>query len=153
MIDQIVRLQDREEINREIELFGRFLQCLPDDMKTNCPNKHHFCEGVYIREMFIPKGTFIIGKKHKTTHFNIVLSGSGKVICDGVIKKVKQGDIFTSKSDGRKVGIADEDMRFLNIFPTSETNIDKLDEELAYDESDVRSFTGRAIRSVNSKNI
>jgi len=134
MIDQIMQLEDREAIDREVEGFCRFLQCLPDELKKDLVNEHHFAPGIYIREMLIKKGDFVIGKKHKTKHFNIILSGSGKMIYNGELKEVNSGDIFVSEANMRKSLLAYEDVRILNIFPTNETNIEKLEEELSHDE-------------------
>mgnify|MGYP001567923679 CR=1 FL=1 len=50
-----------------------------------CPLKHSFCDGMFIREIFIPKGTYIVGKIHKHAHPNFLLKGKVKVATeDGV---------------------------------------------------------------------
>ena len=36
---------------------------------------HHFCRGLYLRELFIPAGTAIVGKTHKEQNFFLLLSG------------------------------------------------------------------------------
>jgi quercetin dioxygenase-like cupin family protein len=40
-----------------------------------CPLTHHFADGVYIREIFIPKGTLVVGKVHRYRHYNVLLQG------------------------------------------------------------------------------
>ena len=134
MIDQIIKLESAQEIEKEVNFLGRFLQCFPDELKVDCKNTHHFAPGVYAREILVPKGTFIIGKLHKTEHMNIILSGKGKAICDGEVKEINAGDIFVSQAGGRKVVIAEEDLKVLNIFPTKETNLDKLENSIAVTE-------------------
>lgn len=47
-----------------------------------CPLKHHFTDGVYTREIFIPKGTFLTGKIHKHAHPNFLMQGSVRVITE-----------------------------------------------------------------------
>ena len=44
-----------------------------------CPLKHSFCDGMYVREIFIPKGTYVVGKIHKHAHPNFLLKGKVKV--------------------------------------------------------------------------
>lgn len=43
--------------------------------QVECPLKHIFTKGMYIREIFMPKGTVIISKQHKTNHPYIVSMG------------------------------------------------------------------------------
>ena len=40
-----------------------------------CPLKHSFSENIYVREISIPKGMFIVGKIHKHEHPNFLLKG------------------------------------------------------------------------------
>jgi len=42
-----------------------------------CPLNHTFAEGVYVRQMFIPKGVALVGHIHKHPCVNIVL---GKIM-------------------------------------------------------------------------
>src|ERR1035437_7035163 len=48
-----------------------------------CPLKHTFSDGIYVREIFIPAGTYIVGKLHKHSHPNFLLSGVVDVITEG----------------------------------------------------------------------
>jgi len=134
MIAEIMQLGSQEAINQEIEDFGRFLQCLPEEFKEELVNKHYFAPGIYIREMVIKEGDFAIGRKHKTKHFNIILSGYGKMIYNGSVKEIKAGDIFVSEPETRKAVSATEEIRILNIFPSNETSVEKLEKELVYEE-------------------
>lgn len=42
---------------------------------VDMPCKHHFSEGTYTREIFMPAGSIVIGKEHATRHTNIVVKG------------------------------------------------------------------------------
>ena len=48
-----------------------------------CPLKHTFADGIYVREITIPKGTCGVGKIHKHDHPNFLLKGKVKVITEG----------------------------------------------------------------------
>ncbi len=48
-----------------------------------CPLKHSFSEGIYVREITIPKGTVLTGKIHKHEHPNFLLKGEVIVITEG----------------------------------------------------------------------
>lgn len=45
-----------------------------------CPLKHTFSDGIYVREIFIPKGMYIVGKIHKHAHPNFLMSGEVDVV-------------------------------------------------------------------------
>lgn len=48
-----------------------------------CPLKHSFADGIYVREIFIPKGTILTGKIHKHSHPNFLLKGTVDVVTEG----------------------------------------------------------------------
>ncbi len=47
-----------------------------------CPLKHSFTDGIYMREIFIPKGTYLTGKIHKHAHPNFLMSGVVEVVTE-----------------------------------------------------------------------
>lgn len=114
-------------VNDQIENLERELLSLP---QVECPLKHSFAPGVYMREITMPAGTFIIGHEHLTSHFNIVLTGKARVMIDGVIEDIVAPCYFVSKPNVRKVGYIIEEMKFINVFPTEETNLDVLEKTL-----------------------
>lgn len=85
------------------------------------PVKHYFSEGVYVRQIFMPAGLLVVGKVHKTTHLNIVVSGRCDVMINGEIKEFKAGDIFESLKGSQKTLYIFEDTTWLTIH-TNEDN-------------------------------
>lgn len=47
-----------------------------------CPLKHSFSDGIYVREISIPAGMYIVGKLHKHSHPNFLLSGTVDVVTE-----------------------------------------------------------------------
>lgn len=95
--------------------------------QVECPVIHHFGPGIYIREVTLPAGTVAIGHKQKFPHLNILLSGSVAIIDDSnQVKVLKAPLIFTGKP-GRKVGYVLETCTWQNVYSTSETDVDKLE--------------------------
>ena len=41
-----------------------------------CPLKHTFADGMYVREIFIPADMYVVGRIHKHSHPNFLLSGT-----------------------------------------------------------------------------
>lgn len=100
---------------------------LLDFPQAECPVKHIFGAGIYIREVSISAGVFSIGHHQKCTHMNHMVEG--KVIMlkeDGTTEIVKAPATFVS-GPGRKIGFILEDMVWRNIYPTDETDIEILE--------------------------
>lgn len=104
---------------------------LPD--KAELPLAHEFVDGMYIRRLFIPKGTLLVGKIHKQDCINVVESGDIAIMTETGAKRVKAGYLLASPPGIQKVGFANEDTVFTNIFRTDETDIDKLEQALVWD--------------------
>ena len=115
------------QVNCSIERAEAELLKLP---QLDCPLTHKFAPGVYMREILMPAGSFIIGHEHKTEHFNVVLSGRARVMMDGVVEEIVGPCTFVSKPGVRKVLYILEDMRWATVHPTRETDLDKLDRKL-----------------------
>ena len=49
---------------------------------SELPVTHHFADGVYGREIFIPKGVLVAGRIHKTEHISIISHGMVDVVVD-----------------------------------------------------------------------
>ena len=103
---------------------------LLDFPQVDMPVKHSFAPGVYMREMSAPAGTLVIGAEHRTEHFNILSKGKLRVKVDGNLMEIKAPYSFVSKAGSMKVAIVLEDMVFVTIHPTTETDVDKLEEML-----------------------
>ena len=100
--------------------------------QVECPLVHNFCGGVYARQITMPAGTFVVGKRHKTEHFNIILKGKANVLIDGVVSEIVAPCILNSGIDVRKVLYIIEEMVWVTIHPTQETDVQKLEEMLVY---------------------
>ena len=96
------------------------------------PLKHYFVEGLYIREMFIKKNSFIIGKIHKQDHAWFLLKGKLLIITENEEKEIKAPFFSTSLAGTKKVGHALEDSIFINIHPnaSNEKDINIIEENI-----------------------
>lgn len=97
-----------------------------------CPLKHSFSEGLYIREIFIPKGTLVIGKIHKNEHPSFL--GQGKVMVLSEEKKselVSAPQTIITSAGIKKVVYAIEDTIWINVIPnpTNSKDIEFLEEQ------------------------
>lgn len=96
--------------------------------QAECPVYHHFYPGIYMREVHIKAGVFSIGHFQKTEHLNIFQQGKVNFVNeDGSTQILEAPMIFTSKP-GRKAGLILEDMIWFNVYSTTETDIQKLED-------------------------
>jgi mannose-6-phosphate isomerase-like protein (cupin superfamily) len=85
---------------------------------VNCPVRHHFTDGVYVREVFLPKGTLATSKIHKTEHQFFILKGECIVWIDGVEKILKAPYIGITKAGTQRVVYASKNL----VWATSHAN-------------------------------
>jgi quercetin dioxygenase-like cupin family protein len=95
--------------------------------QVDCPVQHHFGPNIYMREAFLPAGTYVMGHHHKDEHMNIMLKGKMAVIVNGEAKVIEGPYIFTGQP-GRKFAYIIEDTVFVNAYATEETDVEKLEE-------------------------
>jgi len=120
---------------KEIEIFRKNLDLekLETAMKEldtiECEVQHDFSHGIYARTLKIPKGTLILGKRHRFETCNILLQGEISIYMgeNQPVKRLKAPCIFNSEPGVRKLGYAHEDVLFTNIHPTEERDLDKIE--------------------------
>lgn len=84
---------------------------------------NHFGRGIYIREITIPAGSFIVGHEHKDGCMNVMLSGVAALIVDGVATKV-QAPMIINAQPGAKMAYALTDVVWWNIHPNPDDETD-----------------------------
>lgn len=100
----------REKIDA---LQADLLEYPQDDIKVTST----FAGGVYAREIFIPKGTLLIGKVHLSDHFNICLRGDLTFLTVDGPKRVVGPTMFVAPAGTKKLAYANEDSTWMNVHP------------------------------------
>jgi hypothetical protein len=103
--------------------------------KDSCPVTHRFAPGCYIREIFMPKHSVVIGKIHKTEHFNTILHGSVTVVHVNDEGKLERNHYqapctFVSKAGVQKCVLMHTDCLWQTIHITKETDVDKIEQDI-----------------------
>ena len=111
---------------------------LVDIRDDELPLTHTFSDGIYAREIFMPKGMVVVGHTHNTTHLNIVSQGSALVCIDNQVFKVTAPYTFESKAGVRKVLYILEDMFWTTIHITDIRDITVLEDTLVDRHSDTK---------------
>lgn len=135
-------------LNKMIE-DGQAESTLPDCTLTHyfTPVDETFGCSVYAREMFIPKGTLIIGKIHRHKHLNIISKGKVSVATEFGKKYMEAPCTFISEVGLKRAVYAEEDTLWTTIHLTSysnEADLDKVEDEVispTYDDMNLISST------------
>lgn len=122
-------------MNAVTESFSNKIAAIVGELKTHeqteCPVTHRFAPGVYLREIFMPADTVVIGKIHKTEHFNILIKGACLIVHDdGRREELRAPMTFVSKAGVQKVLYILEDMIWQTVHVTAEMDMEKLEAEL-----------------------
>ena len=91
---------------------------------------HHFCHGVYAREMRVPKGTVLVGKKHKRDCINFILAGEVEVVSAEGKQRIKAPEVFNSPAGTKRAMVVIEDLTWITVHASEQTDLDRLEEEL-----------------------
>lgn len=89
--------------------------------------KHHFSEGIYARELFIPKGTLLTGKIHKRPNLNIMSMGDMSVLVENEVKRVSAPFTVVSPPGTKRIAFAHEDSIWTTIHATTETDLSQIE--------------------------
>lgn len=92
--------------------------------------KHYFADGMYCRELTQPAGSLVVGKVHLREHFFILTSGSLRVVNENGIRDLEAPCVMVSNPGTKRVILAVTHAVYVNVHRTSETDIDKIEEEL-----------------------
>ena len=92
------------------------------------PVTHRFTPGLYVREIFMPAGTILTSKIHKTEHPFVISKGSLDVLMeDGVWVHMEAPHTGITKPGTRRVLRIIEDTIWTTFHPTNETDVEKIE--------------------------
>jgi hypothetical protein len=105
--------------------------------QVECKESHHFGPNIYIKEVTLPAGAVIIGKHHRHEHLCNMVSGRMIVVdSEGNRTELVAPMTFMAKA-GRKIAYIIETVVFQNIYSTSETDIQKLEDMIVDNSKDL----------------
>lgn len=123
--DETDPLAIREKILR---LQGEMMKMA--EHQIECPVRHIFAPGLYAREIFIPKGAVVVGKIHKHAHVNTISKGRCSVMTEFGPKEIEAPHTFVSDVGTKRVVVALDDVIWTTYHPSTETDLQKLEEEI-----------------------
>jgi hypothetical protein len=97
----------------------------------DCPLKHSYADGVYVREIFIPKNKVLVGKIHKHSHPNFLMKGKVTVITESGGRETLEAPLsMISPAGTKRVVWAHEDTVWITVHVTDKTDVDEIEQEV-----------------------
>ncbi len=118
----------KNEIQQKFD-FDLVEKFLLDTEQVECNVNHYFGPGVYMREMCAPKGSLILGHRHKGESTNILLKGSIVIISEDKSRTELSAPFIYISPPGRKLGLTLTDVVWVNIVATNETDVGEIEKE------------------------
>ena len=112
--EQVERLQEQMAVMPQAELV----------------TEHQFSPGMYMRKLYRPAGTLIVGKVHKEPHFFLCAKGEIIAWTENGMKRLQAGDVVESKAGTKRVTLAVTDAIGITIHRTDKTDLDEIEAEL-----------------------
>lgn len=97
------------------------------------PSAHHFANGVYARETFVPRGTLVIGKIHRYETINFITLGKVAVVNPEQPEKNQifvAPYTFVSPAGSKRMVYALDDCIWITVHPAESEDLGRLEEEL-----------------------
>jgi hypothetical protein len=120
--NQIIFEEDGSNFREQVErLEGLLINSGSSDVfvgdSDQCPLKHTFSDGIYIREISIKEGMFLIGKIHKLENSFFLMKGKLQVFTEQGIKEIEAPYYGSAEAGTKRVVLALEDSVFVNVHP------------------------------------
>lgn len=113
------------------------LSKLPQLTEAERPVKHIFAPGLYLREIFFPAGSCVVGKIHKHAHVSFMLGDMTVYSVEGV-KRLTGCHTLVSPPGVKRAAFMHADTWFTNVHPnpTDERDPEKLEAMFVVDDYD-----------------
>jgi hypothetical protein len=121
MTTEMMLLKDTppDVMHERIMRFEALLKTLP---QVDIPVEHFFASGVYVRQIRIPKDTFLTGAVYREPHIHFVLQGEMDVATENGVVRVTAPHTFVSPPGIKRAGYAHEDTVWAAAFRTDDTD-------------------------------
>lgn len=90
------------------------------------PVRHSFSEGVYLREMFMPADSAVVGHRHRHRHAFVLMSGDISIMANGEVLRIQAPHVIDSQAGAKRAIYAHADSTMMTVHVTNETDLDKI---------------------------
>ncbi len=139
--NSLERIQFREKILKvQEEMKEKIAAGLLKDIGDQCVLTHYFTPihpeyrcAAYARQIFLPRGSLVIGKVHRSEHLNFIMKGEASVNTEFGKKYFKAPCVFISEAGLKRAVRAIEDTLWVTVHLTKynrEEDLDKIEDEV-----------------------
>lgn len=142
-------MKTAKEITAQREKITQLVEIMKDMPQTECPVIHRFAPGCYLREILMPRDTYVIGKIHSTEHFNIISQGKVTVITAEGQETYEAPCTFVSKGGVQKVVYMHTDCIWSTVHVTDKTDLKEIEQDViveSYDQLEIDGLLEQAKR-------
>ena len=100
--------------------------------QVDVPVKERFINGMYAREILIPKGTLLTGMVYKEGYLDIMLSGDISVATPHGTKRMTGSNIMEAPPGRKRAGYAFQDTRWVTVHRTDKFDPDDMIDKLTF---------------------
>ena len=140
MDSSVIQLPSLEQIERLQAVISTAPQL---ELKTD----HYFCDGMYLRTLFRPKGALIVGKIHRKEHLYAIVFGDVTVTADGFKERIKGFRVLICKPGTKRAVFAHEDSLCLTVHRTDETDLERVEIDLVEEDSTSMYLPGNILKN------
>ena len=102
-----------------------------DRMQELCPVTHHIKDGLYTREVFMPKGSIVVSFIHKQNHPSFFMSGEMSILKDtGEIERIKAPMKVMTEIGTQRVAYMHEDCVWACVYRTDKETIEEAEKDV-----------------------
>ena len=109
------------------------------------PVKHTYADGMYIREIFMPRGEIVISKIHKIAHPFFLIKGRISVLSEEGEKLLQAPYYSITPAGTKRMLYTHTNAIVVTVHRTNETDLDKIENEIiakSFDEFEVKIWVG-----------
>lgn len=118
----------REQLREKIELLESKILSRNDPVEMK--PVHRFVEGLYAREITIPKDVVLTGKIHKFEHLNFLMKGKISVLTEDGIKEITAPAVIPSMPGTKRVGYTHEETIWVTVHATDCRDESEIEDKL-----------------------
>lgn len=117
-------------VETPFEKIDRLEVALNDLPQVEFPTESTFTPGLYCRKIFMPAGSFLTSKIHKTEHPYVVTQGVVDVWIDGDVETIRAPHFGITMPNTRRVLHVKEDTVWATYHPTNKTTVEEVEDEI-----------------------
>jgi len=120
-----------EDLRNQLAPLDNTVSHHTEDMQDLMPVTHHLENGLYTREIFMPKGQLVVSFIHKQNHPSFFMEGEMSLLMDsGEVKRVKAPMVVHTEAGTQRVAVIHEDTRWACVYRTDAKTIEEAEKEV-----------------------